>query len=115
MVVIWDCDQHSRVATFQHDGQITWRGRNAVKQFSRVPDALRHEMRRRKSARGAFPIKSGASAGTGAPNLIKGLRSTRNSQTKSTKGRSRFNLTLTHKTRKLCCGSVAISVLVRRS
>jgi hypothetical protein len=39
MPVIWDRDQHSRAATFQHDGQITSRGRNAVKPFSRVPEA----------------------------------------------------------------------------
>jgi hypothetical protein len=27
MPVIWDRDQHSRAATFQHDGQIRWRGK----------------------------------------------------------------------------------------
>jgi hypothetical protein len=32
--VIWGCDQHSRAATFQHDGQITSPERNAVKNFS---------------------------------------------------------------------------------
>jgi hypothetical protein len=40
MPVIWDRDQHSRAATFQHDGQITSRVQNAVKDFLVLPGAM---------------------------------------------------------------------------
>jgi len=54
MLVIWVCHQHERAATHWHDGQITSRGRNAVKRnllvsrtrritisaFTRVLDAI---------------------------------------------------------------------------
>jgi hypothetical protein len=46
MLMIWVCDQHKRAATHWHDGQITSRGRNAVKRnLSRVPDAAHHHKR----------------------------------------------------------------------